>query len=263
MTSKATTRQDSLIQDTVNSLLTNIPFKELVHTMVKDMMSEEIYKLQKRVEESEGRVMQLECQLKNKENEICSLHADLEKEKTSIQNHDLKYNEIEQYSRRNNLRIFGIAEKKGENTDQLVIDVAKRIGVKISLDDIDRSHRTGKPHAREDPPAPTDESRKSEEATQDAVRPRPILVKFTSYRRRHDMITQRRKLKKTKISISEDLSKFKLDLLRETAKHPSVRQAWTTDGRIIALLGASNGKNITKLISTFQDLKNLPTTAVK
>jgi hypothetical protein len=46
----------------------------------------------------------------------------------------------EQHSRMNNLRIMGIQENKGEHTDQLVINLAKRLDVNISIEDIDISH---------------------------------------------------------------------------------------------------------------------------
>ena len=90
--------------------------------------------------------------------------------------------------KRNNLRIF---ERKGENTDRLVLDVAKKLGINLTLGEIDRSHRTGKPQQLPDTDTPT------ENASDDDPRPRPILVKFATYRRRHEIISQRRKLKNT------------------------------------------------------------------
>ena len=72
------------------------------------------------------------------------------------------------------------------------------------------------------------------------------------------MISRRRNLKKSGISISEDLNKVKLMILRSTVDHAAVEQAWSTDGRIIALLKATNGNKITKLIATKQDLDNIP-----
>ena len=75
------------------------------------------------------------------------------------------------------------------------------------------------------------------------------------------MITRRKSLKKTGISISEDLTTSKLQLLRSTVAHPAVDQAWSSDGRIIALLKTNTGHKVTKLIATIQDLNNLPSSS--
>ena len=45
---------------------------------------------------------------------------------------------------RNSLRIAGIPEGLGEDTDEQVLDLARDIDVDISLNDIDRSHQVGK-----------------------------------------------------------------------------------------------------------------------
>ena len=55
-----------------------------------------------------------------------------------------KSDDSEQYSRRNCVRIFGFPESKGENTDDIVLKLAKeKLGINIDVSDIDRSHRTG------------------------------------------------------------------------------------------------------------------------
>ena len=51
----------------------------------------------------------------------------------------------EQYTRRNYVRIFvEDEEKKGESTDEIVINTAKKMGVDLKLNDINRSHRVGR-----------------------------------------------------------------------------------------------------------------------
>ena len=51
--------------------------------------------------------------------------------------------QAEQYSRRNCLRISGIPETTGENTDNIVLSIANDIDSEVRLQDIDRSHRVG------------------------------------------------------------------------------------------------------------------------
>ena len=66
-----------------------------------------------------------------------------------------KLDDIEQYSRRNCLLFTGIVEKDDENTDQLIMDTCREgMGIELSLQDIDRSHRIGMKTQREVPPEP-------------------------------------------------------------------------------------------------------------
>ena len=55
-----------------------------------------------------------------------------------------KIQQLEAYSRRNCITISGVPETDGEDTDQLVLDIAKSAGVILSPDDIDVSHRLGR-----------------------------------------------------------------------------------------------------------------------
>jgi len=77
---------------------------------------------------------------------------------------------MQRNSRRNNLRISGIKESPGENTDNAVLGIAKALGVELSPNDIGRSHRVGKPKT-------------FASVTKDDTPPRPrdILVQFASY----------------------------------------------------------------------------------
>ena len=68
---------------------------------------------------------------------------------------------LEQYSRRDSVRVCGIAETDNENTNDIVVRVAKDMGVVISPNDISVSHRVGGPRR----------GRTSD-------KPRPILAKF-------------------------------------------------------------------------------------
>ncbi|KAH3882733.1 hypothetical protein DPMN_006678 [Dreissena polymorpha] len=55
----------------------------------------------------------------------------------------------EQYSRHNCLRITGILEARDEDTDNIIVTMAKDLGAKLSVDEIDRSHRVGPPEHSE------------------------------------------------------------------------------------------------------------------
>ena len=68
----------------------------------------------------------------------------------------------EQYSRRNCLLIHGLPESKNENTDILAMEVIEtKMNLKITVNDIDRTHRIGKP--------------------KNNGKPRPVVIKFVRY----------------------------------------------------------------------------------
>jgi len=58
---------------------------------------------------------------------------------------ELPVNELEQYSRRPCLEIQGIPYTKDESTDELIIELAQKIGVNICNSDISVSHRLAQP----------------------------------------------------------------------------------------------------------------------
>ena len=107
---------------------------------------------------SRERLEELKQQVKERDAAIASLRA--------------KVDDLEQYTRRNSVRIMGIPETSNEDTDKITIAIAKKIGAEIYIDQIDRSHRVGV---------------KKKGA-------RPIIVKCTSYRAKAELISNRRKL---------------------------------------------------------------------
>lgn len=139
----------------------------------------------------------------------------VEKDKT-IGVLESKIDDLEQYQRRQCLRVFGVSETDGEDTDKLAIDVAKKIGVDLSVNDIDRSHRIGR---------------------KETDRPRPVIVKFVSYRKRNELFRSKKNLRGTGIVIREDLTKKRHALLQEAITKFGLKNVWTQDGAIIVKIG--------------------------
>ena len=137
----------------------------------------------------------------------------------------LELDNLEQYGRRNCLLFHGIkgqvgadARGKFENTDATVVSIVNdRLGLGISVADLDRSHRLGR-------------------KVPSASKPRPIIVKFLSHNTRSQVYHNKRKLKGSGIGISESLTKKRADLYSTVLRHSNVSSVWTNDGRIIALL---------------------------
>lgn len=129
-----------------------------------------------------------------------------------------------QYSRRNCLRISGIVESEGENTDDVVLKLVNDMKVNIKLDEIDRTHRLGK---------------KPESFNNASARPRDIIIKFATYRSRQKMYKRRTSLrdhgKYKRTYINEVLTKKRGELFynaRLLIKNKAVKNAWTSDGSI-------------------------------
>jgi len=138
--------------------------------------------------------------------------------KANISRLESKLDDQEQYSRRNLVRVSGIQENQSENTDDLIIKLSDAIGSGLSLTEIDRSHRVGKPNPS---------------------KPRDIIVKFTSYRARQKVYLKRSKLKDVgynKTFINEDLTAKRSSLLfnaRALVKSGRLLGAWSSDGTIL------------------------------
>lgn len=127
---------------------------------------------------------------------------------------ELKCDKLEQYSRRNNLRVYGIPERVGENSDLVLLSFfQEKLGIQLQITDIDRSHRTGKKLGGE--------------------HPRPLLVKFVSYRSKAEIFGKKKVLKGSGCVIKEDLTQVGAQLLKSATEKYGKNCVWTSDGRII------------------------------
>ena len=127
-------------------------------------------------------------------------------------------NDLEQYSRRNNVRIFGIKDPNPketyQQTENIVLNVLNtKLGMKISSGDIDIAHRIGR-------------------FQRDGNR--AIIVKFSSRKCKYAVIYNRKRLKGSPIVISEDLTSTNHRRLQKIKELHSVTQAWTSEGKIFA-----------------------------
>jgi len=161
--------------------------------------------------------------------EIKALKSENAELKKKINVLELQADAAEQYSRRNCLRVTGIVESPGESTDTLITDMARALGVDLSLDEIDRSHRVGKI-------PPIDPAIDPEDAPPPK---RAIIVKFVSYRSRNKFFKVRTLAKDRgykKVFVNEDLTRYRNNLLyqaRMLAKDDKLLGAWSSDGTIL------------------------------
>lgn len=158
---------------------------------------------------------QLELSKKQQQLDDATKEIDMLQKKVTLL--ESKVDDQEQYTRRNCLRIYGVTESEAESTDEVILKLAQeKLKVDMKKEDIDRSHRV--------PYRDTDNGK-----------PKPIIVKFTSYNLRDKIYRARSLLKGTRIYINEDLTATKQRLYASVRRHPNVTRHWTLDGRIYVI----------------------------
>lgn len=132
-----------------------------------------------------------------------------------------KQDDLEQYTRRNSVRISGISETPNEDIYTRTIETlntAMVLNPPLDVSHIDRLHRVG---------------RSKSDGT-----PRQVLVKFTSYQHRQRIMKKRSVLKNagSPLFINEDLTKKRANLLwccRRAKHNLQLKDCWTSDGRVL------------------------------
>ena len=76
---------------------------------------------------------------------VTSLEKEYKDLRERVEKLEAKADAAIQYSRRNCLRIVGVSED--DDTDAYVLDLSRAIGAEVTLNDIERSHRMGRPSA--------------------------------------------------------------------------------------------------------------------
>ncbi|EDO41567.1 predicted protein [Nematostella vectensis] len=152
---------------------------------------------------------------------------------------DGKLDGLEQYSRRNNIRIDGIPQtEEKEDTDRLIIETIKaKIGIVIAPADIWRSHRVG--HSK-------------------GSTPRQIICKFVRHNIKAKILKEKKSLreKKDKLRVNEDLTKGRLDAIKAINSKLDIYKLWTIDGTIHVRLNKDKDK-AKEIIHSLRQLKDL------
>ena len=146
---------------------------------------------------------------------------------------------INRYSRRESIRISGIPEIEGENTNALVTKLAADIGVSVTETDISVSHRLpGRPGSA-----------------------RPIIVKFVRRDTKTSMMKNKRRLcdlDRKGVFLNDDLTPFRAKLGRTLRNDSTIGNVWTIDGRIFCMITVTeNGNEIRKVAESPDDLFHL------
>lgn len=140
-----------------------------------------------------------------------------------------KTNEVDQYVRRNNLRIYGVPEPdvkggggdgKEEDVEQTILDLFnRRMEMKVGPEDLEAAHRVGRRQQKGD---------NDKEAP-----PRVVIVRFVNRKTRDSVIHSRKKLKASPFVIVEDLTDHNYKLLCKVRDDELCDRAWTTNGKVL------------------------------
>ena len=143
-------------------------------------------------------------------------------------------NQNEQYSRKNNIKIFDLPEEQGEDLFKVVSGVLReKGGVTIQEKDIVAVHRI-------------------EHANKQITK--PVLIKFRSTQAKIDVFKARKQLKQNKsVRISDDVTRANVMLMNRLKSHPRIENAWYFNGRVY---GQSTGGKKYKFYP-FEDISDV------
>ena len=118
----------------------------------------------------------------------------------------------EQYSRRNYLLVHRIVETDDEVMDDLVIEtISTNMNIEISPADLERTQRVGKKKPGQN-------------------KPRPIIVKLSRDNVRKKAFSNKKNLKGSNESITEDLIPKRMEILKKARIEHGLTNVWTSDG---------------------------------
>lgn len=154
-------------------------------------------------------------------NELSETKVKYEELKVKIGDIERKYEQkvdnIEQSTRKKNLRIFGLVESQTENTVEIVRQFLQtQLGVLVLDSDIDRCHRVGKPSQNKS---------------------RSIFLRLTSYQKKNEIYSNKKKLKGQGQTIREDLTKIRLQRYQDAVAKYGLKNVWTKDNQIFVNKG--------------------------
>ena len=182
---------------------------------------QKLSKIYDTVENLTRQVSNLQRSLKRSNKKIKELKSENEQLKQAVNMNIQEIDNLEQYSRRENIRIHGVPEPQGKKDDgeEVVVELAEKLGVNIESYDIQRAHRLGRKRSP-------------------LAKPCPIIARFVKYKHRNDILFSKSKLKNcnngkfNNAFITEDLTPLRSKLLNYVKNDCDGKfQRWSPRGR--------------------------------
>ena len=174
---------DKKVTDVVRGIFSDSDFVQKLQSLIETAVS-------RALEQRDAKIAALELELTATRSELVSTQ-----ERLTAAERGLEILEAE--SRKSCLVISGVPELPNEDTGSLALEVAKAAGVTLSADDLDRSHRLGRP------------STATSTATID--KPRAILVKFGAHQKRQNLFSARKNMSGHRVAYHPVLTSQVLD----------------------------------------------------
>ena len=132
--------------------------------------------------------------------------------KAGVRRNSYDIDRLEQYTRRENLRITGLQEENEEDLNSKLIDIFKAVDVEIENGEF-RCHRVGEKRGK----------------------PRQVIARFFSRDKRNAILQNRSKLKDRPnyrgVYLSEDLTTLRFKLLNVAKKKDDVKSVTSRNGK--------------------------------
>ena len=184
--------------------------KELVDDIRKGLV-DRIDGLEKRVDDLEAENVDLRGQLIETSNARCE--EELAVLRRQVQTSEGRIVEMEQYSRKGSVKVYGLKEEIGEDVMEKVVRlITDDVKVEITKQDLIAAHRI-----------PSEK------------KPRPVIVKFTRREPKDMTLRHRRNLKGKGVFINEDLCRSMQQLFNRVHNDDRVQKAWTWNGKVFFL----------------------------
>ena len=164
---------------------------------------------QKDIDDAKSNISKIETKITKADEDISEAYGDIEYLLDGQES-------FENYSRRNNIKVFGIPEKDTNNGsdpevwEEFEAAVKNEIHTKLKINPesmvIERAHRVGKCR---------DPFHHLADGTKVKSRPRPIVAKFLSWKDKERVLRSARSIKPDGVQFLEDFSKRTLDKRKE------------------------------------------------
>lgn len=207
---------------------------------LKAIFDAQLSDLTKKHTELEQRTVNLEKEKDDLKAQVVNLQTEVQNLKDNLKGHSSQINDCikwsnknEQYSRRNNIKIHGLALKDNEDCRVAVSNMLRdKLKLHIKDGDIAAAHVV----PRRQKPGTVDANQAGEDGEARPPPPPPIIVRFFLAARdtRDEAIKRRKQLIGSHMAIYDDITTLNAKLLNRLKNDGRIKSAWSWMGKIYA-----------------------------
>lgn len=214
--SNVVTKNDAFLKDMIKEIVSEMKEEVLKSANSRiDILEGTLFCKQQENDKLKDELGKLKKQLETANEENSKLQRQIQQKSQTLEG---KLNDLDQYGRRNNIRVSGIRDQENETAEEsvkIVVDTLNKKIPNLNLkdDDIDIAHRIGK---------------------YEKDKKRQIIVKFQSRMKKSQVMRDKKGLKGENIFINDDLTRLNQEVFNSVRikKKDIVASAWTFQGNI-------------------------------